>query len=344
MRGTLLSLATASLLLLPTAVRGEGPKEPGRPDPGMLFERLDQNHDGVLTAQEVADHGPPLLKDLLKASDKQGITKERFLAAIQERREAKHRLGPGPADGPGPVAGHRRGAGPGPEARPAAPGPRGPMADTPAEGRRHGPPMAGGPEAGRRPGPAPAVAPGAHKPFDVKALFAQFDKDKNGQLSLDEFAVGMKHLHEKMLAHFRGSRLVAPPMAGPRGMGERREGFRPEGPGPLAWREWHDGPPPLHYAPDGERRPWMDRGPRGPWHGEQAFRGEFRGELRGEFRGAMERPHMRPPFAGAMPDGPQDGRRGEARAARPGDPLKSIEAKLLELDAKLKAIESRLPK
>jgi hypothetical protein len=208
-----------------------------------------------------------------------------------------------------------------------------------------------------------AVPPGERKPFDVKALFAMFDKDKDGKLSLDEFAEGMKRMHERMMARFHG----VPPMAGHRPDADRRDGPRPEGPGPMVRRDFRVGPPPaMHHAPCCpccERGPMMPRERYGEYrfHGERPFhgdlQGEFRGQFHGEFRGEMDHPRMHSPRGDMMPegrhpmaehrkavDGPKDGPRPERRAARPADPLKAIEAKLQEMDAKLKAIEARLPK
>jgi len=180
-----------------------------------MFQHLDQNHDGVITPNEIPDNAPPPLKALLKAADKKGdkkITKDEFLAAAKEHHEKMLRERPAKC----------------------------PMAER-------------GPKPPRMAGP-----PGERKPFDLKALFASMDTDKDGKLGFDEFSAGMKQLHEKFQkVHER--------------MVER---FRHE----AEWeghRDWYRraGPPPCWRhdcgCPCCEREDWHHRyHHRGDWGGD----------------------------------------------------------------------------
>jgi hypothetical protein len=248
----------ALTLLLPTAVRGDEGKPKGRPDPETLFKHLDKNNDGVITANETPDDAPPPLKALLAAADKKGdkkITKDEFLAAAKERREAMHR-------------------------------------------EHH--PMAGPPQHRGAPGPRPDGPKPEHKPFDLKALFGAFDKDKDGKLSLDEFTAGMKNLHEKMMARM-GERRGPPPGACPVGPGPRPEGA------PRAYRQRLG-------------CPCCERGPMPPWHGPGRYWwGEEHWRSFGPPREWGEHHHHE----------------------HHGDGFKALEAKVNDLEAKLKALEAK---
>jgi hypothetical protein len=76
-------------------------------------------------------------------------------------------------------------------------------------------------------GPQGPPHAGPHgKAPDPKELFQKFDKDNDGNLTLDEFTEGMKQLHKDMMEHAR-------PMAG-------MPGVMPGPGGPMA----HRGPGP----------------------------------------------------------------------------------------------------
>jgi hypothetical protein len=158
----------------------------------MLFKRLDANHDGVITQDEIPANAPEPLKALLKAADKNGdkkVTLEEFKAALKE-----HPLPKPPCGAP---FGAPRGMTP-----PFAPG--------------------GGPGTGFWP-PCPLGRPYGGplgKAPDFKKLFAEFDKDKDGKLTLEEFTEGMKRLHKTMMERARpkgpmaGGPMPPPPMPG----------------------------------------------------------------------------------------------------------------------------------
>lgn len=160
----------------------------GPPGAPMMFQRLDRNHDGKITADEVPDGAPEFVKETLKQADKDGdktITAEEFRGSLQ-------RFHGGP-----------------PGATPHAVGPR--VGTAPPHG----------------PGPhAPGAALPGFRP-DPKAVFARLDKDGDQKLSLDEFTAGMKMFHAPAMAARRpmmGRRPLGPPpgmwrppMWGPRG-------------------------------------------------------------------------------------------------------------------------------
>jgi hypothetical protein len=210
MRKVLLSIwAIALAAALAPSARADDPKPPGPPDPGKIFDKLDANHDGVITPDEVPAGAPERLKALLARADKKGdkrITREAFLAAAKEMRAARLH---GPAFGPHGMAG------------------------PPREGH-HG--MAG-PSPGHHP---PAAHEGSRiGPFDLKALFAQFDKNKDGKLSEEEFIAGMKQLHHSIVERFQHrSGMAAPGQPGPGRFSAWWHGPR----GPMAWFHGRGGP------------------------------------------------------------------------------------------------------
>jgi Ca2+-binding EF-hand superfamily protein len=87
----------------PPPQRADGRPEgrPMMPHPESMFKRLDANHDGVITPDEIPAGMPERLKQLLKRADRNGDKK----LALAELTEAMKRLTPpGPARGgpPGP--------------------------------------------------------------------------------------------------------------------------------------------------------------------------------------------------------------------------------------------------
>lgn len=196
----------------------------GPPGAPMMFQRLDRNHDGKITADEVPDGAPEFVKETLKQADKDGdktITAEEFRGSMQ-------RFHGGP---PGAAAGL-------PGARPG--GPVGPLGAGPGGAKLPpgAPPHAVGPRVGTAPphGPGPH-APGAALPGfrpDPKAVFARLDKDGDQKLSLDEFTAGMKMFHAPAMAA-RRPMMGRHPLGPPPGMW-RPPMWGPRGPwGPPAW-------------------------------------------------------------------------------------------------------------
>jgi len=91
--------------------RPDGPRaeaRPERPNPEAMFNRLDANHDGVITQNEIPEGMPERLKHLLLQADKNHdgkITKAELIAAVNARHAGPPPIGPGPlAKGPCPLA------------------------------------------------------------------------------------------------------------------------------------------------------------------------------------------------------------------------------------------------
>ena len=171
----------------------------GPPGSPMMFQRIDKNKDGKITADEIPDGAPDFVKEMLKRADKDGdktVTAEEFRGSLP------------PFHGPAPDR---------PEARPPAErrarpraGKAGVLTDR-RRGERVVPRPVGRDLAWTPPGRPEAAGPGPRSPEsrpDPKALFQRLDKDGDQKLSLDEFAEGMKMFHSPAAAGQR------PPMMG----------------------------------------------------------------------------------------------------------------------------------
>lgn len=117
MRQLLLGIALSVTVLwfLPQLMTAEEPQRGGPAGP-VLFEHLDTNHDGVISADEVSAKLPEPLKAMLKAADKNGdekVSLAEFTAALKD-----HPLPPPPHGmhggmmPPGPPHGGPRGKAP----------------------------------------------------------------------------------------------------------------------------------------------------------------------------------------------------------------------------------------
>jgi len=244
-------LTTLAVVAVPLVLAAEETKRPDRPDPAALFQRLDADKDGVITAAEVSDGVPEPIKQMLIRADEnkdKKLTAEEFKAAVKRHQAERGRPEGGSAKAPQRAhhQGHRE------HSRSHA--------DADAGHREHGHGDAEQGKSrhdrdghakhgdGRRPGP-PEAGPQPPHP-DPKMVFAAMDKNGDKQLSLDEFLEGTKRLHQRMAAAHRGG--PKPPFAhGP-------EGHRP----PFA--RGPEGPkPPFARGPEGHRSSFAHR-PEGP--------------------------------------------------------------------------------
>ena len=212
---------------------GRSPQRPGVPQagppkgftPGILFQRLDANKDGAVSAAEVPDGAPEAIKQMLVKADRnkdKKVTPKEFREAVRRHPAAAPQRRPGPSG-----AGSRQGP---------------PHGKHPSRGRghydKHGPrdgrPHHGPPSAGRPSGPQIP---------DPKELFFRMDRNKDKRLSLEEFAEGMKRVHQAMAARRPGGAQKPP-------YGQRPGGHKP----PFAGR------PGMGHAPAGQRMAMIGRG------------------------------------------------------------------------------------
>ncbi|MDY0168171.1 MAG: hypothetical protein RBS80_16605 [Thermoguttaceae bacterium] len=265
-----LALAICAIAFATATAWAEGPKEgrarpqppQGAFDPARLFDRLAGDKEGVISLDKLPERLPGQLREVLTKADADGdgkVTREEFQAAAKAAREqfAERRTEATAKERP---------------TRPRRP-------DVTRDRSRRGPQTegTGRPRRASSPHPAPARQPMP----DLKALFARMDRDKSGELSLEEFTAGMRRLREHIA---RWQAPVRPPM-GP-------QARRPMGP--------HMRPP--MGRPDGRPGPSWHRKPAGPPRGPAA-------------RPAEAKPHERP----GPPRGPREGR-PEARPERPRGP------------------------
>lgn len=296
--GAIALLGTLALCHAAWAQPPDGP--PRRPDPQQLFERMDRNDDGKVSRDEVPGQTPEQLKSLLRRADAdndQAVTLDEFKTALTRVRARIGRVG-GRSAGDGLPTGPRGdswASRPGRYARGGAAfgrmGRCGPTGHFAAWGRLHwgggAPPWARGPF-----GPPPAMGRGGRGPFrpgpfvpgrsfgrlpmgmahgalpGPKTVFARLDKDKNGQLSLEEFTVGMRAFHSM----WKGPGPAVPGGLKPPQGRKAAPGKPPVS--PNAESAHRPGPPPKVGPPD--------RGPRDRGPAPERRRGGPRPEAQGE--------------------------------------------------------------
>ena len=258
-RMILLAPAICAIAFAATTAWADGPKEgrrgpqpPHGPfDPARLFSRLDVDAEGAISLDKLPERLPERLKEMLIKADSDGdgkVTREEFKAAFQAARQR--------------AAERRKAAA---RERPARPDPARDAKQRPSkrERSRVAPPP-------RRPGPpgrraaAPPRGP-VHRPMpDLKALFARMDRDKSGELSLEEFTEGMRKLRAHMMRRYaQVRRPMGPHMRRPMGP---PPGFCPR----MSWHRGSFRPPrgpaarPAEAKPRErpEARPHRARGPR----------------------------------------------------------------------------------
>ncbi len=277
MKWGIIGLAIAMSVAASTAL-AEPPEAAQIHDLRTLFERLDSDHDGQVTLNELPDRLPDHIKELIKRSDTNGdekISREELAAAVIRSRPGQPGASP---RGPRPPAEGTRGARPDqktrePQRPPAARGSRGPSRPAKPSPRET---TAGRPTPERRQSPVTRSRDGSRPPASrtdprrsatpqrgpsrqmqqgpqMAVFFALIDKNEDGKLSLEEFADGMRR------ASAARGRQGQPGMgpAGPRGpmtppMGKAGPGRPPMGhPGMGYFGMGHfgmPGPPMQHHG------------------------------------------------------------------------------------------------
>lgn len=180
-------LLVVGAIALPTAAVADERPAPHRLRPAALFERLDANRDGQVTADEIPDGAPERLKSLLKRADKnadQKLTPDE-LAVIAP-----------PID---PRAARTPASRPAQSRRTRAPEARREQRPSRPSGRML---QRGGlsPHRGTRRGLAAEtllLRGGAPRMPNPEMLFDRLDRDQDGKLSLEEFTAGMRAVHAR---------------------------------------------------------------------------------------------------------------------------------------------------
>lgn len=247
------AFSALAALLLAAATHAQEAKQPSAgppkapPTPETVFQRLDTNRDGVITADELPLPLRQRLGDRFTEADKDGNKKLDSSEFAALWKEWPHRGPLGRFGRPGGPAGFadkgpagKFGFGPpGPQGFPAGP------AFGPPPGRPLGPPPDAQPPSHTGPkGSCPADSPGAspttkgpvgRQGDSLRAIFKRLDRDGNGQLSYEEFAAGASRL------------LRGPAGLGPFGTAAFGPPFGSPAPGRFAVGPVPFGPPRLGY-------------------------------------------------------------------------------------------------
>ncbi len=175
-----LTLLSAGLGLSLAATAAGQPGLPGGapPDPNLLFNRLDRNGDGLLTAAELPNFNtlPPQIRAVLSAADRNGdgaISREEFLGSF-----------PGLPGGNGLPNGPPNGNGP---------------------ANANGPPNGNGPIGGGRAGFGPGSnmpkePPAPIKTAEMDKLFRRLDENHDNKLTTDEIPQEYRDTIERLMA------------------------------------------------------------------------------------------------------------------------------------------------
>ena len=95
MQRIIAALVTAlAVVALPHYAAAQDGKRPERPNPEAMFNRLDANHDGVITPNEVPAGMPERLKNMLLQTIKNHggkLTKADLIAAVNAHRDGPRR-------------------------------------------------------------------------------------------------------------------------------------------------------------------------------------------------------------------------------------------------------------
>jgi hypothetical protein len=161
----------------------------------------------------------------------------------------------------------------------------------------------------------------------LKALFNRLDKDKDGKLSFEEFAAGMKGIHQQL-----GQVRDAAPGWAARGLSAPYAGWQAAQKAAVH-RLAHHGKP----CPGPDKCPLLKKGPGGPpvpQHAQAWGKGAGGPDAWKRQGQPQGRPDMRTPRA--RPDG-----KGNVKKPR-GDRPDPTDAKIKELEGKIKALEAKI--